>query len=56
MDCTVAITCRADQLGTLGAREEQLQPFGRQWLIVGNEHTEEFLLSHSFPPALSAKL
>ena len=40
IDRAVAVACGADELRTLGARQQQLQPFGGKRFIVGNQIRE----------------
>ena len=54
VDRAVAVAGGADQLRSLGAGQQQLQPLGGQRLVVGNQDAERFGLSHWTPAASSA--
>ena len=46
VDRAVAIARGADELRTLGACQQQLQPLGRQRLIIGNQDAQRISFGH----------
>ena len=47
VDRGIAVAGGADELGAVGLGQQQLQPFGRQRLVVGNQDPQRLALSHS---------